>query len=249
MYGYSFMPFFFGISISNECNRKCDFCLYQSVNLKRSDLLTWLDGQPKRMSFDRFDKFISGLGIMKYFIKNVGLTAKGEPMKHPDFFRFCDTLEKAKIRFSITTNGDYLNKSEIDRFSYYKYLTLVRVSVYEIKTYNRLKDVPFIKFYNMTNDNIKGTIKGLRLWADGLTTNTIPKNFNEIDYCRKPFVYLTINPDGSITPCNSWYEIGNVFITSLLNIWNNKKIRNYRKGALRMNVPESDCKNCGFNIN
>ena len=247
MNGYSFMPFFLGLSISNDCNRKCNFCLYQSPDLKESDLLTWLKKQPKEMSYDKFEKFIDNLGFMKYFIKSVGLTSKGEPMKHPDFFKFCDKLEDAGIKFSITTNGDYLGPIEMLMLSEFKYLTVIRVSVYDIKTYNRLYGVNGIEFYNMTDTKINGVVDGRKLWADGLTTNNVPKDFNRIDYCRKPFGYLTLNPDGSITNCNSWHEIGNAFEKRLSSLWNNKKSRDYKKGALSMNVPESDCLNCAFN--
>ena len=247
MNGYSFMPFFLGLSISNECNRKCNFCLYQSPDLKESDLLTWLNNQPKRMSIDEFEKFIDNLGFMKWFISSVGLTAKGEPIKHPDFYRFCLKLNGARIKFAITTNGDYLDATIINALLQLDYLTFIRVSVYDIKTYHRLKHIPLVKFYNMTDEKIKGAIKGRKLWANGLTTNNIPKDFNKIDYCRKPYCYFTLNPDGSITNCNSWYEIGNAFEEPLYKIWNNKRSRDYKKGALKMNVPESDCLNCAFN--
>ena len=74
MNGYSIMPFFLGLSISNDCNRKCNFCLYQSPDLKKSDLLTWLDNQPKEMPYDKFAEFIDNLGFMKNFISSVGRT-------------------------------------------------------------------------------------------------------------------------------------------------------------------------------
>lgn len=247
MNGYSFMPFFLGLSISNDCNRKCNFCLYQSPDLKESPLLSWLDNQPNEMSYNKFADFIDNLGVMKYFIKSVGLTAKGEPMKHPDFFKFCGKLEDAEIKFSVTTNGDYIDKANLFILSGLIYLTVIRVSVYDIKTYNRLKGDPLIEFYNMTDTKIDGVVDGRKLWADGLTTNNVPKDFNRIDYCRKPFGYLTLNPDGSITNCNSWHEIGNAFEKRLSSLWNNRLSRDYKKGALEMNVPESDCANCAFN--
>lgn len=199
------------------------------------------------MNIDFFERFIGNIGFMRYFINSIGLTAKGEPMKHPDFMRFCDAIEKAKIKFSITTNGDFLHQSEIDKLLKYKYLTNIRVSIYDRKVYDRLRDFPIISFYNMTGKPIDGVQTGVKLWAEGLTTNTIPKNFNTIKSCQKPFSYLTLNPDGSITPCNSWHELGNGFDTPLYKMWNNKLVRNYRKGALKMCVPDSDCLNCGFN--
>lgn len=247
--GYSLLPFFLGLSIGNTCNRRCKFCLYHSPKLRDSDLLTWLDKQPDFMDVDKFELFISNLGWMRYSISSVGLTAKGEPMLHPDFFKFCEIMDKHKIKFSVTTNGDYLYEQEIERFNAFKYLTSIRVSVYEEKTYNRLKHVPLVMFYNMTDKHLDGTIDGVKLWADGLTTNTVQKDFNKIKSCKKPFSYLTLNPDGSVTPCNSWYELGNAFKTSLFKMWNSKKLRDYRVCALDMcNVPESDCLNCGFNL-
>ena len=247
--GYSFLPFFLGLSISNDCNRKCNFCLYQSPDLKESPLLSWIDKQPKEMSYDKFVKFIDNLGFMKHFISSVGLTAKGEPMKHPDFYRFCSKLNDAKIKFSVTTNGDYLDESELFVLRLFKYLTIIRVSVYEKKTYDRLKDAYGVEFYNMTGKEIKGTEEGVKLWADGLSTNNIPCNFNNIKSCKKPFSYLTLNPDGAITHCNSWHELGNAFTQPLYKMWNSKRSRDFRIRALTMdNIPDADCDNCGFNL-
>jgi MoaA/NifB/PqqE/SkfB family radical SAM enzyme len=208
-----------------------------------------LDNQPKEMSYEKFDEFIDNLGFMKYFIKSVGLTAKGEPMKHPGFYWFCHKLNSAGIKFSITTNGDYLDKTLLHYLPSFKYLTTIRVSIYDIRTYNRLKGIDGIEFYNMTDTPIKGVVTGRTLWADGLTTNNIPKDFNKIKSCRKPFSYLTLNPDGAVTHCNSWYELGNAFEQPLHTMWNSKKSVSFRKRALKMdNVPCVDCLNCGFNL-
>lgn len=244
--GFSILPFMLGLSITNVCNRKCSFCLYQSPKLKSTPFLRWLRKQPAMMDVKQFELFINKMGFVKKFIKHVGLTGKGEPLLHPDFDAFCMILEKNKISFSVTTNGDFLD-GFLDELLNLKYLKVIRVSIYEIETYYKYKNMPKIEFYNMIDENIL-VEEGIKLWAKGLDgENTIPKNFNTIQSCRKPFSYITLNPDGAITLCNSWFEVG-TWNDNFFKLLNNKKTRHFRKLALKMqNVPNTDCLNCAFN--
>ena len=36
------------------------------------------------------------------------------------------------------------------------------------------------------------------------------KDFNKTDFCKAPFNFLTLNTDGSVVPCYSYSEIGNI---------------------------------------
>jgi radical SAM protein with 4Fe4S-binding SPASM domain len=254
--GYTPLKFFLGISITNSCNRSCIFCLYQSPKLESYPLLDWVRKQPKMMDIDKFEKSISKLGWLRYMIRSIGLTGKGEPLLHPNFMRFCYAINNAKIKFSITTNGDLLEKF-INPLSELEYLTFIRVSIYELKTLNKINKLyskpnsyPNIIFHNMTGEHINGIYEGFKLWSPGLDDYcTMPKGFNKIKSCTKSFSYLTINPDGSITTCNSFYELGNAFEKPLYKIWNGFLHRKYNRLALKMkNIPSSDCSNCGFNL-
>lgn len=205
------------------------------------------------MNVQDFERFMKRLGIFRLLINNVGLVGKGEPLLHPDFIGFCDVLDIYKIRFSVTTNGDFI-EIYIHRLSKYKYLKYLRISIYSRKDYDNLKYLKVlysnmdIDFYNMTGTKIDGISEGIKLWAKGLDENTVNKDFNKIKTCTKPFSYLSLNPDGTIVFCNSYYEIG-TWNDHILKILNSKKSRNFRKGALKMNVENADCLNCGFNHN
>jgi radical SAM protein with 4Fe4S-binding SPASM domain len=205
------------------------------------------------MDVDKFEMFIKKLGVFRFLINNVGLTGKGEPLLHPDFLKFCDVMNKYKVKFSVTTNGDFI-EGYMDALSKYKYLRQLRISVYSNRDWQRLKGIPSayenmdIGFYNMTGKPIPGTEDGIKLWAEGLDgQNTVPKDFNKIEICTKPFTYLSLNPDGTIVFCNAYYEIG-TWNDNILRILNSKKSRRFRKLALKLkDVPKADCLNCAFN--
>lgn len=251
--GFTFLPFTLGVNITNVCNRSCVFCLYRSPKLKHTPFIKWLYAQPDYMDVKGFERFIKKLGVMRFMIDNIGLTGKGEPLLHPDFIKFCDIMEKHKVKFSVTTNGDFIERY-MDELSEYKYLRQLRISLYSQKDWKRLKNIPGaysymdIGFYNMTGSPITGTEEGIKLWAEGLDGhNTIPKDFNKIKTCTKPFSYLSLNPDGTIVPCNAYYEIG-TWNDNIMRILNSKKARYFRKVALKLkDVPKADCLNCAFN--
>jgi len=251
--GYTVLPFMLGVNISNKCNRSCSFCLYRSLLLEKTPFLDWLYAQPDFMDVKGFERFIKRLDIMRRLIKNVGMTGKGEPLLHPDFLQFCDVMEKYKMKFSITTNGDFI-EDFIDELSKYKYLAQLRISVYSYKSWDKFRTLPArynkmdIGFYNMTDKPICGAEEGIKLWAKGLDgQNTIPKDFNKIKTCTKPFSYLSLNTDGTIVLCNSYYEVG-TWNDSIFSILNGKMTRDFRKKALKFkDVPKADCLNCAFN--
>ena len=254
--GWTPLRFFLGVSITNLCNRKCDFCLYQSPRLEKYPLLDWVRAQPKEMDPEPFERMMAGLGPFKHMINAVGLTGKGEPFLHPQFMRFARAIDGAGVDFSITTNGDMIGK-HIWELSRLRRLTMIRVSVYELETMRRIRArysdddrYPRIVFHNMTGTHVEGVRDGFKLWSPGLDDQcTMQPGFNRIASCRKPFSYLTVNPDGSVTVCNSFHEIGNAFETPLHRIWNNEAHRKYNAAALGMkDVPDSDCPNCGFNL-
>jgi MoaA/NifB/PqqE/SkfB family radical SAM enzyme len=90
------MPPAAGIEITNYCNLKCPGCSSGSGQMTRARGF---------MKEELFDKFISEAGPYLY---NLNLYFQGEPMLHPDFFRF---LEKcSRLKLTISTNGHFLSE-------------------------------------------------------------------------------------------------------------------------------------------
>ena len=182
--------------------------------------------------------------IARRMIKTVALTGKGEPFLNKDLFKYCELLEQYKIPFTITTNGDYLTGEILKYLSLFSCLKEISISIYET-------DNPWLKVYhdkigfsNMTGKELPFMEKIETAPVNG-TENycSLPKDFNTIKSCKKPFTWITINTDGTIVPCWSFNTTANIK-DSWLKIWNGKKVRKYRRDALKMKAKQSDCKNC-----
>lgn len=65
--------------------------------------------------------------------------------------------------------------------------------------------------------------------------------------CLWPWEGLYVTWDGNVTPCCLIFDyfIGNVFETDLYDIWNNKKIKNFRKQLRGINIPR-ECIGCSL---
>jgi len=85
--GFSLLPFQFTINISNICNRKCKFCPNWASELKDSYYIRWMKKQPDLMDFDKFANTLKRMGILRWFIRQIGLTGRGDPGLHPDLLK------------------------------------------------------------------------------------------------------------------------------------------------------------------
>jgi len=248
--GFSPLRFSFVINIINVCDRRCSFCPYHSPKLADNYHTRWMKDQPGLLPYKDFERFIKGLGVFKKMITNIAITGKGEPFLHKELYKYCGLLEKYKIPFSITTNGlDHVGIGlMLDK---YKYLTKVRVSLYDkkaVESYSHFMKHEKLGYYNMTGKPI-----GMTEADDGFISaqygiehkRALPKDFNKGDYCSASFSFLTINTDGSIVPCYSFDETSTIE-DSFWKIWNGKLIRKYRRSAVNgRNMKYADCLNCG----
>jgi radical SAM protein with 4Fe4S-binding SPASM domain len=90
------MPASVGIEITNWCNLKCPECLSGSEMINR----------PRGfMKEELYEKIISEAGPYLY---NINLYFQGEPMLHPQFFRFIELSRK--LRLTVSTNGHFLSE-------------------------------------------------------------------------------------------------------------------------------------------
>ena len=250
--GFSPLRLYLAVNIFNGCNRTCSFCPYHSQTLAKTPHTNWVSLQPKHLIYLHFSTFLGSIGIMRYFIKHIALTGKGEPMMHPQFIKFCELIDSYKIPFSITTNGDYYGKYNF-KLHDFKYLKEIRVSIYEgadlgfWDTVRTLEDLP-VTLFNQTGKHIPGMIDGYTVYCEGNTEHTMPKDFNTATSCKAPFTFVTMNTDGSIVPCYSYHEIGNGFRDSFWKIWNGKPIREFRRKALTGTATKADCRNCSIHL-
>jgi len=252
--GYTFLPVYLAVNISNKCNRSCKFCPYHSEHLEDNIHFGWFKAQPDFLSYNAFADFVINLALRVKLIKHIAITGKGEPMLHPDFFKFCYFINLCDIPFSITTNGDYLTEDKIKSLLTLEKLTEIRVSVYDIARlsyWGRISNqYPKINYYNQTGFNYPGLNNGYVTLsgAKGIEQFcTLPIDFNKNVPCKAPFSFLTINTDGTVVPCYSYNTIGRIE-DSFWTLWNGKKIRKYRRDALRARAERSDCSNCGVNL-
>ena len=245
--GFTILKTSITVNIINICNRKCSFCPYHSPNIVDNYHTHWFKAQPDILSFSDFSLFLKQLIFFKKWIKHISITGKGEPTLHPDFCGFCDLLEDHKIPFSVTSNGSDQN---IEYVLNYKYLTGLRISIYDKKTWGFWKEIksPKLGFYNMTGIHIDKIEDGFISAQYGIRHKRAIKDFNKETFCKTPFYFLTINTDGSVVPCYSYHKIGSI-CDNFLTLWNGKKIREYRKQAVNGRYMEfADCDNCGINI-
>ena len=160
------------------------------------------------------------------------------------FYQFCLLCEENKIPFSITSNGRDIKI--VKMLSNFNYLMNLRISIYDIKTWQKWNKIQFdkLRFYNMTGRPIKGIKDGYISGQYGIEHTRAIKNFNKSTFCRTPFNFITINTDGTVVPCYSYHHIGDIN-DSFLKLWNGKEIRDYRKQAVNgRNIILADCNNC-----
>jgi len=252
--GYSILPMQLTCNITNPCNRRCKFCPNHAPGIIEDDYQRWWKAQPDFMDYKKFDGFLKRMGFFRWFIRQMSFTGRGETLLHPDIVKFVELADKYKIRCHITTNGDRLTKELEYELSKFKYLHFVRVSLFDPERakywLQRKKDSPIrIEIQNVTNQHIEGIEDGfISINNPGTEQHcTMPKNFVEEQHCTAPFSFNTLNTNGSLVTCITFYEVGNVFEQPFWKIWNGKKMRWIRKQGLKMEIPENLalCRDCG----
>lgn len=252
--GFSLLKFQFTINISNICNRKCKFCPNLAPELVDTWYLRWYRKQPDLMDYEKFANMLKRMGILRFFIKQISITGRGDPTLHPDLLKFCQIANHYKIYFSITSNGDKMTPEFFRELGKLKYIRFVRVSLFNIEKAKYWLDLQEknnvkIDFMNETGVKLEG-------YEDGyISTNnpgtakysTMPDGFVTEKYCRNPFSFNTLNTDGTVVACITFIETGNAFKESFWKCWNGKKMRSVRKQALKMDIPHhlAYCRDCG----
>ncbi len=101
-------PCCFWIEITNCCNFQCTFCAYPYMTRK-----------PEFMTFDTFKRTVDELADSGLVRRNplVGLHMLGEPLLHPEIWRFIEYMNSRGLVTDLLTNGLLLTEEAIDRLS------------------------------------------------------------------------------------------------------------------------------------
>jgi radical SAM protein with 4Fe4S-binding SPASM domain len=152
------------------------------------------------------------------------------------------------INFSqFINNLEYLynNKGDMD----------IYIKVMDTSLRNKKDEEKFYSLFGNISDScaIEKTVpihEGIQ-YNETLESNTTQfgTEILEEGICTQSFIHIQINPDGKIVPCYSWSYpliLGDVKNESLYNIWNGKKMNNFRVGILKDKDRNEVCKKCSM---
>ena len=122
------------IFLTNFCNNKCQYCVYDRWGLK---------DEQRYMNYDDFVKYVQIL--LNLGVKGIILTGGGEPTLNPDFDKIAAYLEENKIPYGINTNFNVPKKIAP------KYL---KVSL-DASNANEYAEVRGVDAYDKVIENIK----------------------------------------------------------------------------------------------
>jgi len=107
-------PLYCSLSLSEACNHKCLFCVYDYIDRTK----TYLD----RDAVDRFVTELAGSGL-----RAVYFSGEGEPLMHPNAVEIIQNTKARGVDCALNSNGYYLTR-EVSR-ELLPHLTYARFSV------------------------------------------------------------------------------------------------------------------------
>ncbi len=185
------------------------------------------------MTFDKFKFLINELkkinyeGYISYHFYN-------EPLLHPELDKFVEcvkgTIPKAKSL--IYTNGTKLN------LDYFRRLIKSGVHKFIVTKHENVKNFLFNEVIKSCLESEKKYFE-LKDYSKILLTNRagavsiIKSEIPQIAKCEVPLHMMTITLNGNILPCFEDFfqskEMGNLYETSLINIWNSAEYIQFRE--------------------
>ena len=139
------------VEIGNICNMNCSFCIGTSR-------------ERRQMTFDEFSYILSQLsGVTKYIYYHL----MGEPLLHPELFRFISHAKERGFFSVVTTNGTLLEKfgEKLIASGVYK----VNISLHSFEGEDERNQEKYVRScLNFADTASKsGVLTVLRLWNDG----------------------------------------------------------------------------------
>lgn len=237
-----------------DCNNKCSYCIHSTPEKDRPFI-----SDVKYMEYNTFQEIISDLHLFKHKIKVLRFVGIGEPLLHSRIVDMIEYAKHADIAESIEllTNGRLLTwkmSKELNEAGLDKIIVSVQEELEDIIVKNvkmAYKQVPMqtvVKAFSHKHDKI------FRYECNELRHETIVPLHNEegnkeltqwgtplkdFKVCPQTYYHMQINPDGNVVPCYNWeYPIilDNVTEDSLVNIWNGKKLEEFRKSGCMCNM-------------
>ena len=240
------------INTTELCNRKCEFCPRfdssvfpnRNLNLSKKGASTIA----KELARNQYQGKISFSGF-------------GENLLNPEFIQIVKIFSKyiPDATLECNTNGDKLNKDYLSSLFSNSGLDYLYINLYDgpeqIKKFEKIvkkAGVPLNKVkyrmhwgdvYNhgLILNNRSGTID----WI-GIEETEIEKLKNKP--CYYPFYKMFVDWNGDVLFCsNDWGReniIGNLFKTSLHDVWFSPKMKKIRENLINGNRTQSPCNKC-----
>ena len=100
-------PVNINIQITNQCNLRCEFCMYHSFLSK----IPWRSGHASASRLIHAIDELAQIGT-----KHITLCAKGEPSYHPKFFDIVKAIKRHPMSLAIYTNLSAKSPSAVDAY-------------------------------------------------------------------------------------------------------------------------------------
>lgn len=193
------------ISITNECNRRCEYCFQKSWYLSNSSR------EKKEMSLDTIESILDMMEDKKHF-KVMG----GEPLLYSDIFGFLDLVRKKRKEVTFISNISI----DTDKFKYIIEEYSDVISGWLINTdYPDSHKELFIrnfKLIDMNNSSLSTTL--LPNTKDIITSaHRLKELFTFID--NKDFIKVRISPMAPNHVLNGFYNYSLDIIKFLEILW------------------------------
>ncbi len=227
------------IEINSQCNLACDYCPNREFERKEKG----------EMSLENYGLIIDQLAELR-FEGRISHEFYGEPTLHPQFPEIVSLTKKKlpKVKIELYSNA---TKLSLEKF---QDLYERGIDEFIITKHIGVKKLPIESFYDELTEAQKKVIKiksheDLHKTNRGGTLRDIGGDVQHLLPCYIPEFLLTITVNGNVLPCFEDFfqnhEMGNVFKTPLVEIWNHpeyKKLRRDLRHGLRHLY--DTCKNC-----
>lgn len=272
-------PFFFSFESNNLCNARCIMCPYPQMKRRKTklDFNLFKKGVNEALKYFNPRQFaLSGFGeplLNRDIVDRISYIKEisNVPVK---FFTNASLLNENLARRLVKVGLDEMNVSinSASERNYKKIMGLDYKNTAEnIKNLvNEKKKIkkPIINISMMKiNENKKEVKKFIREWINlvdsvvvrepenwsGLKKIKHKSNFKIAYPCTYPFNTIDVLSNGDVVPCCRDFEgrevFGNIKNQTLLEIWNGKKYKEFRKKHLEYKFKELKiCKDCDTNI-
>ncbi len=241
------IPLFVNIETINKCNGICSFCCCN----KNDDVR-----KLQIMDNELFKKIILDLASINYS-GVITLNINNEPFLDKNLIdKLTFIRKKIPNAYSyLYTNGSVLTLQKLNQIIDNHLLDELIINNYGTKLGLNKNIEKIYKYLKNKKLNFKITIN-LRYVREVLSNraNTSPNKVGKksiFSYCSIPYTDLNIFPNGNVGICccdtKEITNMGNVLDDNIINIFNNKKMKQLRQTMLNGRNNNEFCKYCDFN--